>query len=104
MRAYEVGIVERVIRKLRERNDINGKKKELVGAIYNLRSSRNIVRDMKSRTRWTDLAHTLGDLKHAYKNFAPIGEARSHRCTHKHKHTHIYTHIYESFILRWILR
>jgi hypothetical protein len=60
LRAYEVGIVERVIRKLRERNDINGKRKELDGAVYNLHSSRNIVGDMKSRTRWTELATSLG--------------------------------------------
>jgi len=58
-RAYEVGIVEGVIRELRERNDINGKTKEFYGATYNLHSSRNIVRDIKSRTRWTELAIRL---------------------------------------------
>jgi len=59
LRAYEVGIAERVIRKLRERNNINGKTKGLDGAIYNLHPSRNIVRDIKLRTRWTELATRL---------------------------------------------
>jgi hypothetical protein len=55
LRAYEVGISEVVIRKLRERNNINGKTKEL----YNLQSSLNIVWDIKSRTGWTELATRL---------------------------------------------
>jgi len=53
LRAFEVGIAEGVIRELTERNNISGKTKEFDGATYNLHSSRNIVRDIKSRTRWT---------------------------------------------------
>ena len=40
--------------------------------------------------------HKFEDFKHAYKNFAAIGEARSHGCRHKHKHTH--AHIWKFYI------
>jgi len=59
LRAYEFGIAEGVIRELREINNINRRTKELNGAIYNLLYSRNIVRDIKSRTRWTEFATRL---------------------------------------------
>jgi hypothetical protein len=52
----------------------------------------------KIKNKMDGTCHALEDLKHAYKNFAAIGEARSHGCTHKQKHTHTDTHVWKFYI------
>jgi hypothetical protein len=101
LRAYEVGIAEGDFRELRERNNINGKTKEFDGAIYNLHFSRNIVREINSRTKWTELATSLRILNMHTKTLQQSAK-RGHMDADTNTNTH--THTYGSFTLRWILK